>query len=135
MISTHIVILGTGFGGFTVARTLERSRDRLRTHVTVVDRANYMLFTPMLPEVSSGAVEPRHIAQPLRVALQHSLFELGEITGVDFNKRVVELQHPIDNRSIVLEYDQLVIALGATTSTHGIPGAEDHSFPLKTLDD
>lgn len=127
-----MLILGTGFAGLAVARGLAR---RSNVRVTVVDRENYTLFTPMLPEVASGSIEPRHIAQPLRSALPHCTFELGEVASVDFAQRTVEVHHPILARAAQIEYDHLVIALGAATTTHGVPGAADHTFPLKSLDD
>lgn len=128
----RVVILGAGFVGLSVARELERHRD---IAVTVVDRHNYMLFTPMLPEVSSGAIEPRHIAQPLRVALHKTAFELAEASGVDFQNRSITLENALPGRPASITYDALVIALGATTSTHGVPGAAAHSFALATIDD
>lgn len=128
----QVVILGGGFAGTSVARYLERESDLA---VTIVSKENYLLFTPMLPEVSSGAIEPRHIAQPLRVALRKTSFELGEVVGVDFAARSVELGGTLRGRPTSLRYDALVIALGAQTSTHGVPGAEDHTFPLKGIDD
>ncbi len=128
----HVVILGGGFAGLATARALERRRD---VAVTVVARENYSLFTPMLPEVASGGIEPRHIAQPLRVALRSSTFELGEVTAVDFDRKVVRVGETTTQGTREVTYDALVIALGATTSTHHIPGAGDHTYPLDTLDD
>ncbi len=128
----RVVILGGGFAGLATARALERRRD---VAVTVVARENYSLFTPMLPEVASGGIEPRHIAQPLRVALRSSTFELGEVTAVDFDRKVVRVGETTTQGTREVTYDALVIALGATTSTHHIPGAGDHTYPLDTLDD
>lgn len=131
----RVVILGAGFAGSTVARRLEPRVRASELDVTLVNRENYLLFTPMLPEVSSGAIEPRHIAPPLRALLRKARFELGEVEGVDFERRAVTVHNPKTGRRTELSYDQLVVALGAQTSTHGVPGAETHTFPLKTLDD
>ncbi|GAC1543494.1 MAG: hypothetical protein NVS3B16_09920 [Vulcanimicrobiaceae bacterium] len=128
----HVVILGGGFAGLATARALERRRD---VSVTLVARENYSLFTPMLPEVASGAIEPRHIAEPLRVALRSSTFELGEVTGIDFERKLVHVGETATRGGRQVSYDALAIALGATTSTHHIPGADDHTYPLKTLED
>jgi NADH dehydrogenase len=57
------------------------------------------------------------------------------VQGVDFDERSVTIRHPLVGGTKQLPYDQLVIALGATTSTHGIAGADEHALPLKTLDD
>ncbi|MDQ6944630.1 MAG: FAD-dependent oxidoreductase, partial [Candidatus Eremiobacteraeota bacterium] len=118
-----------------VARHLERFSRRDEIAVTVVNRENYMLFTPMLPEVASGSIEPRHIAPPLRAILHKSAFELGNVTGVDFDAGTVSVRRPRGESTATLPYDQLVVALGAENSTHGVPGADEHTFPLKTLQD
>ena len=131
-LAKRVVILGAGFAGMSLAHRLERRRD---LDVTIVDRNDYTLFTPMLPEVASGSIEPRHIAQPLRVALHRARFIVGDVTEIDFAHRAISLDRTLDGAPHRLAFDSLVIALGAITSTHGIPGAEDHSFALKTVDD
>ena len=83
--SARVVILGTGFAGLTVARELRRRRADLA--ISAVNRQNYTLFTPMLPEVASGSIEPRHIAEPFRSAVPGATFVLGEVEGVDFGAR------------------------------------------------
>jgi NADH dehydrogenase len=132
---TKIVVLGGGFAGVAVARRLER---RLREHeaeIALVSRENFTLFTPMLPEVSSGGLESRHVATPVRAQLRRTTFVLGEITRVDLDERAVEARHPITGDVTHLAYDHLVLALGSVTSTFGIPGVEQHTVPLKTLED
>jgi NADH dehydrogenase len=131
----RVVILGAGFGGMNVARHLERLARPDEVTVTIVNRDNYMLFTPMLPEVSSGSIEPRHIAPPVRAIVSESSFELGVVTAVDFAARTVALQRRRSEGFASLPFDHLVIALGAENSTHGVPGAHEHTFPLKTLED
>ena len=130
-----VVILGAGFAGMNVARHLERFGRRNEFAVTIVNRENYMLFTPMLPEVSSGSIEPRHITPPVRAILHNTSFELGDATEVDFEKRTVAVQRRLGEGVATLPFDHLVVALGSENSTHGIPGADDHTFPLKTLQD
>ncbi len=131
----RVVILGGGFAGTTAARAFERRASRDEVSVTLVDRDNYTLFTPMLPEVSSGAVEPRHIAPPLRALLRKTQFQMGEVDGIDFERRRVTIRNDKVGRSTELPYEQLVFALGAVASTHGVPGADSHTLALKTMDD
>jgi NADH dehydrogenase len=128
----HVVILGGGFAGTSLARRLERHAELA---VTLVDRDNYTLFTPMLPEVASGGIEPRHIAQPLRVSLRKTSCEMARVGGVDFEKRIVSLDGGLAGRPTTLCYDELVLALGAESSTHGVPGAAEHTFALATISD
>lgn len=96
----------------------------------------------MLPEVAAGSIEARDIMQPLRAALRRrpngtgsSEFELGEAIDVDLGARTVTIQHPITRDSKRIEYDELVLALGATDSTMGVPGVEKFAVPLKTIAD
>ena len=131
--SARIVVLGTGFAGLAFARALRRRRADL--DIVAVNRENYTLFTPMLPEVASGSIEPRHVAEPFRNAVPEATFVLGEVRGVDFAARTVSTRHPVTGESSQLGYDQLAIALGTVESTHGIPGADDHTCGLKTLAD
>ncbi len=131
----RIVILGAGFGGMNVARNLEKMAHPGEVAVTVVNRDNYMLFTPMLPEVSSGSIEPRHITPPLRAVLRRTGFELGEVTEVDFATSVVRVRRSFAQDETTLPYDQLVVAFGSENSTHGVPGADKHTLPFKTIRD
>jgi len=127
---TRLVILGAGFAGRTVAARMQSS-----AAVTAIDRENYSLFTPMLPEVASGSIEPRHIAAPLRTALPKSTVEFAEIEAVDVERCTITVRDRIFDRTKSIAYDHLVIALGATTTMHHVPGAHDNAYPLRTLED
>ncbi|TAM89359.1 NAD(P)/FAD-dependent oxidoreductase [bacterium] len=129
----RVLILGGGFGGISVARTLERLGEPF--DVTLVSRDNYGLFTPMLPEVSTGGIETRHIVQPIRAELRKTRFVLGEIECVDLERKRVQVHHPLLGVPSQLSYDHLVLALGATAHTFGLPGVEERAVQLKTLDD
>ncbi|HTU70462.1 MAG TPA: NAD(P)/FAD-dependent oxidoreductase [Candidatus Baltobacteraceae bacterium] len=132
----RVVILGGGFAGLSAARELSQRRRAVRDLETVlVDRHNFMLFTPMLPEAATGAVETRHIMQPFRAQLRHVRFELGEAIAVDEQARSLTLTHPLTNQTSALEYDELIFALGSTPSTLGIEGVERCTLPLRTVDD
>lgn len=138
---TRVVIVGGGFAGVAVARELERI-GRRNVDVTLVSRQNFMLFTPMLPEVAAGSLAARDIMQPLRASTHDrgqmaasSRFELGEATGVDLVRRAVTVRHPVTHESRFVEYDELVLAVGATASTMGVPGVEEFAIPLKTISD
>jgi NADH:ubiquinone reductase (H+-translocating) len=132
---TRIVILGGGFAGVAVAHRLEQQLRPGEAEVTVVSRDNFTLFTPMLPEVSSGGLELRHVVTPVRAQLRHSTFLLGEVKQIDLDRRSVDALHPITGDVTRLEYDQLVLALGSVTSTFNIPGVAEYTLPLKTLED
>jgi NADH dehydrogenase len=131
----HIVILGGGFAGIATAVRLERRLRRDEAELSLVNRENFSVFTPMLPEVSSGGLEARHIVTPIRAQLKRTRFLLGDVHGVDLEARAVTVEHSIVGTRTTLAYDHLVFALGSVTSTFDLPGVAERSLPLKTLED
>jgi NADH dehydrogenase len=131
----RIVILGGGFGGIAVAQRLERRLRPGEGEITLISRENFSLFTPMLPEVSSGELDIRHVVTPIRSQLRHAHFVLADVRALDVAAHAVEITHTLTGRDERVVYDQLVIALGSSTSTFGLPGVAEHVFALKTLED
>ena len=131
----QIVILGGGFAGLAVAQRLERLLRAGEAEVTIVSRDNYALFTPMLPEISGGDLEPRHIVSPLRGLLRKTAIVLGEVVAIDFETRVVDVRLLLEEQQRRCHFDHLVLATGSVTATFGIPGVAEHSFPFKRLED
>ncbi len=125
----HVVILGGGFGGWYAARGLAY---RLARHhrITLIDRFDHMLYTPMLTEVAGGTMKAADIAVPVTKLPSRVRFIQGEITAVDAAMKVVTLRG-----GITIQATQLVFALGSVTSYHQIPGARESSLSLKTLAD
>jgi NADH dehydrogenase len=132
--AAKIVVLGGGFAGVSAARELER-RAPADAHITLVNRENFQLFTPMLPEVASGALDMRAIVSPLRVTLKRAQVVLGEVSAVDVASRIVTVDLGVLGTQARLPFDHLVFALGSETSTHDIPGIAEHAYQLKTLPD
>jgi NADH:ubiquinone reductase (H+-translocating) len=121
------LILGGGFAGGYVARLLGKRG------ATIVSPENFMLYTPMLPEAASGTLEPRHVVVPLRMMCPHADLILGRATGLDQARRSVRVE--TDDGQLTLEYENLVVALGAISRTLPIPGLADHALGFKTLAD
>jgi NADH dehydrogenase len=132
-VTTRIVILGGGFGGVYTARGLERLlRRRPDVEIVLVSRDNFLLMTPLLFEVFSGTLDPRHCSFPLRAFLRRTRFGEAAVRGIDLEQRVVHLADAGENTE--LAYDHLVLALGALTNRSMIPGSQ-HAFTFKTLAD
>jgi NADH dehydrogenase len=133
---THIVILGGGFAGVEAARYLDRTAaNRADVEVTLVNRDNFTLFTPMLDEVASGDLEPAQICNPLRKLFRHVTVLSGEIKAIDLAARQVTLSYGIGLLTRELPFDHLVLALGSETNYSEIPGVAAHALGMKTLGD
>jgi NADH:ubiquinone reductase (H+-translocating) len=130
MAAQRLVILGAGFAGSYVAHNLGRAVDRVQ--VTLVDPHNYTLYTPLLPEAASGTVEPRHAVVPVRQMAPRASLVLGRAAGVDLAARRVTVA-PVAGEPMELEYDQLVVALGAVARTAPVPGLVEHAVGFKTI--
>jgi NADH dehydrogenase len=130
----RVVVLGGGFGGVATARHLERVlRGHVDVEITLVSRENFFVITPLLFEACSGRLELRHCAQPIRAALRRARFVEATVERVDVERQIVRAVAaggvPHD-----LPYDQLVVALGASTNEQLIPGSS-HAFTFKTMAD
>jgi NADH dehydrogenase len=130
-----MVIVGGGFAGIAVARRLERRLRAGEAEIVLLSRDNYSLFTPMLPEVTSGELEVRHVVTPIREQLARTRFVLADVDAIDVGRREVTYHHVLTGTRVVQGYDHLVLALGSSTSTFGLPGIAEHTWPLKRLED
>jgi NADH:ubiquinone reductase (H+-translocating) len=130
-----IVIVGGGFAGVAVAARLERRLRADEAEIVLLSRDNYTLFTPMLPEVTSGELEVRHIVTPVRTQLDRSRFVLAGVDELDVARKTVRYHHVLTRRVNVQPFDHVVLALGSSTSDFGLPGVAAHTWSLKTLED
>ncbi len=130
-----IAIVGGGFAGIAVARRLERRLRPGEAEIVLLSRENYTLFTPMLPEVTSGELEVRHVVTPIRAQLDRTRFVLADVDAVDVHRRTVTYHHVLTGKSVVQPYDHVIFALGSSTSDFGLPGVAEHAWALKTLED
>jgi NADH dehydrogenase len=142
----RVVIVGGGFAGLRTAFELEKRRVRLKDcSVTLVDRRAEHTYTPLLYEVSSGELESsgRACSKELRsgacvpfggftrlLGKGRVRFVRDEVVGIDRESNEVLLRS--GGR---IPFDDLVLAPGSEVSTHGIPGAAEHAYPMKTLRD
>jgi NADH dehydrogenase len=137
-LAPRVVILGGGFGGVTTAMELaKRCAGVLPVHVTLISDRNYFLFTPMLAEAATGAVETRHVIHPIRPLASATGFEFAEMTveGIDLVRRRIAVHHHRAPGRQEIRYDRLVLALGASPNTAIAPGATEHALTFKEAGD
>jgi len=132
----RILILGGGFAGLHAALEFEQAlRGRNDLEVTLVNRENYFLYTPMLHEVAASDVDVTNIVSPAHKLLRRVRFMAAEVAAIDLERKTVEVHHGPDRHSHDLEYDYLVLGLGSVTNFFGTPGVEGCAVTMKSLGD
>ena len=130
------MILGGGFAGVECARQLESEfGDNSEIELVMISEDNFLLFTPMLPQVASGMIETRHIVLPIRTICQKTKFYEGRIKNIDPFGKLINLWGTGDKRSVSIHYDFLVVALGSETNFFGMADVEKNAYTMKTLND
>jgi len=129
MSAPRVIIVGCGFGGLWAAQALRSAPVEL----TVIDRTNHHLFTPLLYQVATAGLSAPSIAGPIRHILAHqrnTTVLYGEVRAIDVGRRVVRLENGDE-----LAYDYLILAAGTTHSYFGHDEWAAHAPGLKTLED
>ena len=119
-----IVIIGGGFAGLQLAKSLNNKRKK----VMVIDKVNHHMFQPLFYQVACGRIEPSNISFPFRKIFQRS-------RNVQFRLTEVQSIVPEENKIITEEaeftYDKLVIASGCKTNFFGNAKMEHLTFGMK----
>jgi len=132
----RILILGGGFAGLTVAMELERKLARdPSVEITLINRENFFLFTPMLHEVAASDLDLTTIVNPVRKMLRRVNFLAGGVDQIDLEQKRVIVSHGFDHHPHTFEFDFLVFGLGSVTNTYGLPGVQEHALTMKSLGD
>ena len=136
----RIVILGGGFAGVYAARRLEKRLRRLgklgaSCEVVLVNRDNYFVFQPMLPEVISGSIGILDTVSPLRRLLPRTTVVVREIEQICLETRTIRTSPGVHPHPSLIPFDHLVLALGTVTDFRGLRGLPEHALPLKNLGD
>jgi NADH dehydrogenase len=126
----RVVVVGAGFGGLQAATDLDAMfrRDR-EVEILVVSDQNYLLFTPLLPQIASSSTDPRHIVQAVR--------EIRGNRGYRFRRDTVR-SIDVSSRRLVfdsgtVDYDALILTPGSRTEFFNTPGAREYSWDYKSL--
>ncbi|MGA7316723.1 MAG: NAD(P)/FAD-dependent oxidoreductase [Silvibacterium sp.] len=126
----HIVIVGGGFAGLNCARKLASNP---HVQITLLDKNNYQQFQPLLYQVATAILSPSNIAFNLRGTLiGHSNVDvkMTEVVSIDLSTRTVQTAQGQQYQG-----DYLVLAAGSQANFFGTPGANEHSYPLYSLQD
>ncbi len=130
----RIIVVGAGFGGMQAGTELDRlfhRRADADIEILLVSDQNHLLFTPLLPQIASSYTDPRHIVRTVRDMRGRRKFRFRRDTvrAIDLERRTLEVE------SGNLDYDSLILAVGSQTNYFGVPGAHEHTWDYKTLED
>ena len=134
----RIVILGGGFGGAYLAKSLTKQLGRDEADVVIIDRNNYFIFYPLLVEAGCGSIEPRHCTVPIREFAPKAELLMAEIKGLDNAAKHVTVRPCGATEDVHVAWDHLVIAMGSVTRIlpeHLCSGVKEHAFFMKTMAD
>uniref|UniRef100_A0A7N0UN51 NADH:ubiquinone reductase (non-electrogenic) n=1 Tax=Kalanchoe fedtschenkoi TaxID=63787 RepID=A0A7N0UN51_KALFE len=135
-----VVVIGTGWAGTSFLKTLKNDSYQ----VEIVSPRNYFAFTPLLPSVTCGTVEARSIVEPIRTIVRkkglEAKFTEAECYKIDpVGRKVYCRAAPQKNvegkEEFTVDYDYLVIAMGARSNTFNTPGVVENCHFLKEIED
>ncbi len=131
----QVLILGGGFAGVYAARYLEKLLKPEEAAITLVNRENYWVYQPMLPEVISGSIGLTNVVSSIRRFCPRTNLVMREVEDIDLPNGIVTIGPGFRPRQLQIKYDYLVIALGSVTNFYGMPGLIENAMPFRTLAD
>lgn len=129
MVNMKVVIVGGGFGGLKLARSLNNKKG---FEVILIDKVNYHQFQPLLYQVATAGLDASNISFPLRKVFHKSKnvrIRLAEV------KEIVPSQNKVITSAEEIDYDILVLATGTETNFFGNQQLVDYAFPMKSTVD
>ncbi|KAF1355278.1 pyridine nucleotide-disulfide oxidoreductase-domain-containing protein [Delphinella strobiligena] len=157
----RVVVLGSGWAGYTLARDLDKSKYQ----VVVVSPRSYFVFTPLLASTSVGTLEFRCAVEPVRSRRTNVDFFQGWADQVDFHNKTLSVEEAVENpkqglaltedryagkedakegerniskkkgKMFDMSWDKLIIAVGCYSQTFNTPGVKEHAYFLKDVGD
>lgn len=136
----RVVVLGTGWAATSFLKNLKNSS----YDVQVISPRNYFAFTPLLPSVTCGTVESRSIVEPVRNIVRNKNVDVqyweAECFKIDAANKKVHCRSNLtsnqdEKEEITIDYDYLVVGIGARANTFNIPGVAENCHFLKEVED
>ena len=131
----QVLILGGGFAGVYTARCLEKLLRSEEASITLINREDYWVYQPMLPEVISGSIGLTNVVSPIIRLCPRTNLIMREVEDIDLKRQIVTISPGFRPRQLGLKYDYLVITLGNVTNFHAMPGLIQNAMPFRTLAD
>lgn len=138
----RVVVLGSGWGALTFIQKL----DQEEVDLTIVSPRSFFFYTPLLAGTATGTVGHGSIVEPIRWYCERTgharaSYLQAECTSIDpAAKRLTctvpsQLSSDTPPTSLALDYDYLVISVGAQPMTFNIPGVRENARFIKEVED
>ncbi|KAK9762816.1 hypothetical protein K7432_011089 [Basidiobolus ranarum] len=129
----RLVILGSGWAGFKVLKKINQKK----YDVHVVSPRNYFVFTPLLASTSVGTLEFRCIVEPVKQHAKEAHFYEAWCDNIDLKKKQILCTSNLGDKDekFLLDYDTLIVAVGAYSNTFNVPGVQENALFLKDIND
>ncbi len=132
----QVVVVGGGFGGLYALRRLERLLAPDDADLVLISPTDYLVYSPLLPDVTSSTLEPRHVAVSLRQTLPKTRLVVARAQTVDRAAHTIEVvmcERGEPERVVTLHWDRLLLAPGSVTREFPIAGVSEQAHGVKTL--
>jgi NADH:ubiquinone reductase (H+-translocating) len=127
-----VVVVGGGFAGFFATRTLDRLLPAEAADLTMISATDHMAYSPLLPEVAAGRLDPKRIAVPLHVGSRRARVVQATVEEIDFEGRTLTFSTDCEP-SAKMAWDRLALTTGSITRILPTPGLTSHALGLKNL--
>tara|TARA_R110002096_G_scaffold157669_5_gene322811 strand:+ start:1131 stop:3203 length:2073 start_codon:yes stop_codon:yes gene_type:complete len=137
-IKVKAAILGGGFAGVYCGQKLGKVLKRAgidRSEAAIISDQNYMVFQPMLAEVAGASISPRHVVSPIRTLCRGLRVYRGQVEDIDLEKKEVRVNTGSFSAGVILEFNHLVLALGAEIDLSRVPGMPEHALLMQNVGD
>ena len=126
-IQKRIIIIGAGFGGLQVAQSLAGNDD---FQIVLIDKNNYHQFQPLFYQVATAGIEPSAISFPLRLAFHNHPNVHVRVASVT---KIISENNTVETNLGEIQYDYLILAIGADTNFFGNKNIEEKALPMKSV--
>ena len=123
----RIIVIGAGFGGLQVAQSLAGNDD---FQIVLIDKNNYHQFQPLFYQVATAGIEPSAISFPLRLAFHNHPNVHVRVASVT---KIISENNTIETNLGEIQYDYLILAIGADTNFYGNKNIEEKALPMKSV--
>lgn len=137
-IKLKVAILGGGFAGVYCGQKIGKEMKKAGIdprEAAIVSEQNYMVFQPMLAEVAGASIQPRHVVNPIRQLCRGLRVFRGQVVSIDLEKKEVLVNTGNFSAGVILEYEHIVLSLGAEIDLSRVPGMPEHALLMQNVGD